>query len=47
MNTDHVGCYRWQPFVGWGRHQFRIGIRRNRRDRVSPEYRFIALEWQL
>jgi hypothetical protein len=37
----------WRPFWSCGRHQFRIGIKRLRADRVSPEYRFIALEWQL
>lgn len=38
---------RWRPFVTCGRRQLRVGIRRNRLDRWSPEYRFIALEWQL
>jgi hypothetical protein len=37
----------WRPYFAYGRHQLRIGIQRKRPDRWSPEYRFIALEWQL
>lgn len=46
---QHSGSH-WRPFITRGgkrRHQFRVGIRRDRWDRPSPEYRFIALEWQL
>jgi len=36
--------YWWRPYVGWGRRQFRLGVWRNRRDRICPEYRYISLE---
>ena len=39
--------YRWHFYFAHGRKQIRIGIKRHRRDRISPEYRFIALEWSL
>jgi hypothetical protein len=39
--------YKWHPYIAHGRRQFRFGIWRNRHDRVSAEYRFLAIEWQL
>jgi len=41
--------YRWRLIRSGARrrHQFRIGVWRYRRDRICPEYRFIAIEWQL
>jgi len=39
--------YWWRPYVGWGRRQFVVGIRRNRRDRICPEFRYIRLENEL
>jgi len=36
--------YWWHPYIGWGRRQFVVGIRRNWRDRICPEHRFIRLE---
>lgn len=36
--------YRWRLYVAHGRHQFRLGVWRRRRDRVEPEYRFISIE---
>jgi hypothetical protein len=38
--------YWWRPFLTCGRSQLRVGICRRRRDRICPEYRFVALEWQ-
>ena len=39
--------YWWRPYIAWGRRQLRIGVMRRRRDRVCPEWRYVALEWQL
>lgn len=39
--------YRWRLYLAHGRHQFRLGVWRLRRDRMDPEYRYVALEWQL
>ena len=36
--------YRWRLYIAHGRHQFRFGIWRRRRDRIQPEYRFISIE---
>lgn len=36
--------YRWHLYLAHGRRQFRLGVWRNRRDRVSPEYRFVGFE---
>lgn len=38
---------RWRPYYARGRRQLRLGVWRERSDRASPEYRFIAIEWQL
>jgi len=35
--------YWWRPYIGWGRRQFVVGIRRNRRDRICSEHRYIRL----
>ena len=37
----------WRPYIAHGRKQFRVGVWRPRPDRVQPEYRYIAIEWQL
>ena len=39
--------YRWRFYFAHGRKQMRVGVWRLRRDRVQPEYRFVAIEWQL
>lgn len=44
---DEAMTYWWRPYIGWGRRQFVVGIRRNRRDRICPEHRFIRLENEL
>jgi hypothetical protein len=36
--------YRWRLYVGHGRRKFRLGVWRHRRDRWSPEYRFLQVE---
>jgi hypothetical protein len=36
----------WRPYVAHGRKQFRIGVWRQRKDRLAPEYRFVGIEWQ-
>jgi hypothetical protein len=38
---------RLRPYVGWGRRQFRVGVRVVRPDRWSDEFHFVAIEWQL
>jgi hypothetical protein len=49
MTADNAASvkYRWRLYFAHGRHQIRIGVRRERPDRVSPEYRFVSLSWQL
>jgi hypothetical protein len=37
----------WRLYWARGRKQIRLGIWRHRPDRVSPEYRWVGLTWQL
>jgi hypothetical protein len=43
--ADRGSYVRWHLYYARGRRKLRLGLWRNRQDRVSPEYRFIEVGW--